>query len=369
VRRSGLRRAAVSAVLLTAFGSLHTAVTARADAPLVVAILAPVVGSEVGSTVVVSGTATDVRDDLTRVAVSVDGAPATVAEGTSHWRARVRLPGTGAHTVTVTAYDAEGGTGRALRHLSNTSGQVLPVGDLPRWRQTFRDDFTTAVPTGQFPGRVYGDRWMVYDAGSPDTSWQGRYDAASVLSTHDGVLDFALGYDPVDNRFEGAAALPAKDGSYLHQTYGRYVMRYRVSAPAPGWKFVPLLWPYADDSWPQWGEVDFPESETSRGAIGEGWLHWGVPSTYAPGTFDDGKQTWSTGKAVTDWHTAVIEWLPTGVTMTLEDAGVTRTFTSHVPVHELRWTLQAETSTNGVAPDPGQTAHVQVDWVAQYAVL
>jgi len=64
----------------------------------------------------------------------------------------------------------------------------LPVGDLPGWKQVFREDFSSGdVPVGAFPGPAYEANWSAgYKDGTPDTAGQkgknSRYYPTKVLS-------------------------------------------------------------------------------------------------------------------------------------------------------------------------------------------
>ena len=61
------------------------------------------------------------------------------------------------------------------------SGEAMPVGDLPGWKQIFTDDFTTDVPLGSFPKAVT-TKWGVYVDGGKDTSKHGTYMPSKVVS-------------------------------------------------------------------------------------------------------------------------------------------------------------------------------------------
>src|SRR5437867_2388973 len=76
---------------------------------------------------------------------------------------------------------------------SSPSGEPMPVGDLPGWRQVFSDDFTQSLGARQFPAAVaspwsaYADRWR-------DTSGKGTY-YPSGISWHDGLMHAPIGWD------------------------------------------------------------------------------------------------------------------------------------------------------------------------------
>jgi hypothetical protein len=227
------------------------------------------------------------------------------------------------------------------------SGQPMPTGDLPGWRQVTADDFVTAVPTGQFPGTAYGSRWTVYSDGWKDTTKQGTYMPSKVLSTHDGMLDMHI-------RTENGLHMVAAPVSTVKQAYGRYTVRFKADA-IPGYKTAWLLWP-TSERWPADGEIDFPEGKLPE-TIGAN-MH------YASST--GGQDSFRTTATYTSWHTATTEWTP-GKVRFLLDGDVIGTSTTKVPSTPMKWVLQTETQTSGGAPSDTASGHVYVDWAAVYA--
>lgn len=235
------------------------------------------------------------------------------------------------------------------------SGVALPVGDLDGWRQIFREDFTTEVPIGRFPGSAYSDKWEVYADGWRDTAGNtengiGRYFPSKVLSVQDGVLNKSL---RVENGVALGAAIMPKIPSY-GQTYGRYTVRFRAD-PVPGFKMAWLLWPDSDN-WAR-GEIDFPEGDL--GGTIQAFNHCiGSPQNncfYA-----------DTDTRFTSWHTATTEWQPGRITYLL-DGRVVGTTTNSVPNTSMHWVLQTETCMGGCQPGPSARGNVQIDWVAMYS--
>jgi hypothetical protein len=227
------------------------------------------------------------------------------------------------------------------------SGEAAPRGDLPGWKQTYVEDFTTDVPTGSFPG-AYTDHWYAYSDGIKDTSKNGTYMPSKVLSVHDGVLDYAV-------RTEGGKHLvsaPVVKDTY-GQVYGRYSVRFR-SDSLPGYKNAWLLWPDSD-RWPADGEIDFPEGDLN-GTI-NGFSHYASAG--------GGQDVFESGASFSAWHTATIEWLPGKVTFAL-DGKTLGSSTQNVPTTAMHWVLQTETALSGSAPAAGVAGHVLVDWVALY---
>lgn len=226
------------------------------------------------------------------------------------------------------------------------SSPSLPVGDLPGWRQTFVEDFTTDAPLGSFED-AYEGRWATYE-GARDTSGAGLYAESRVLSVQDGLLDAHLRTE--DGQALVAAPVPLVDGSWGGQLHGRYSVRFRAD-PVPGYKTAWLLWPDSE----RWvdGEVDFPEGPLT-GTISAFDHCVGAPTKNC--------FTRDTGVTYGDWHTATIEWTPGRVAFVLDGRLVGTS--PQAPSTPMHWVLQTETD-HGPPPAAAQ-GHVQVDWVAVY---
>jgi Glycosyl hydrolases family 16 len=240
------------------------------------------------------------------------------------------------------------------------SGQAIPIGDLPGWKQIFTSDFNHGnVPVGGFPGKAYAAKWSEnYPDGTPDTAGQmpggkSAYYPSKVLSISNGVLDMYL---HTENGIPmGAAPSPiignATKSPYNSLLYGRYSVRFKSDALA-GFKTAWLLWP---DSgvWPRDGEIDYPEQDLTKAFYGA--VHWS----------DGGKDTFETiqsGASFTTWHTATTEWSPGRVEFFLDgrSIGVSTTNVPHTPMHYI---LQTESCLTG-CPAPSTSGHLDVDWVA-----
>jgi beta-glucanase (GH16 family) len=232
----------------------------------------------------------------------------------------------------------------------------MPVGDIAGWHQIFSDDFTTSVPVGSFPGSVYAGKWTAYPDGWKDTSKNGTYYPSKVLSVQNGVLNMYL---HTENGIHMVSAPePTLPGAVGHEgglLYGRYTVRFRADS-VPGYKTAWLLWPDSE-TWPQGGEMDFPEGDLT-GTI-DAFMHW------QNGTSGSSQDAYSTNATYASWHTATIEWLPTSVTFVLDGQVIGRS-TSNIPNTPMHLVLQTETSLNGVAPANSAAGNVQIAWVAAY---
>jgi len=232
---------------------------------------------------------------------------------------------------------------------ADPSGQAMPSGDLPGWRQVFTDDFATPVPLGGFPAAV-ASKWTAY-SGGPDTFGHGWYDPQKVISVGNGMMNMYLRTE--GGRHLVSAPLPIIPGhanAYQGLTYGRYAVRFRADAVA-GYKTAWLLWPDSDN-WSE-GEIDFPEG-TLNGRIEAFMHHRGNPQAQDP---------FPTTATYGEWHTAVIEWTPQSVRFILDGTTIgTSTNTALIPNRPMHWVLQTETTPAG----PADTAkgNVQIDWVS-----
>lgn len=240
---------------------------------------------------------------------------------------------------------------------ADPSGQTMPVGNLAGWHQIVAQNFSTPVALGSFPGPHY--KGFFPYSGYSDTSGNGTYNPAKVLSVHGGVLDYYL--HTAGGQHDVSSVVVEVPGKNWGQVYGRYSVRFR-SDRVPGYKMAFLLWP-DDDNWDE-GEIDFPEtvSLTSAATIYANRYAAGRP-VLSGSTL--GFKT-KTSAAGTGWHTATTEWSPGGITYYL-DGKKLGTTTSGVPHTLMRWTLQVETGIDVPAPSASAAGHVQVDWVTMYS--
>jgi hypothetical protein len=228
---------------------------------------------------------------------------------------------------------------------TNPSGQAMPQGDLPGWKQVFKDDFTTNVSPGSFPG-AYSSKWTGYD-GFNDTDNIGRYDLDNI-SVSGGAMDIHL--RTVNGQVQTAAPAPIVTTPWKGQTYGRFTIRFKADA-VQNFKTAWLLWPDSNN-WNQ-GEINFPEGELNSKMMGYNHcINDPVKNCY---WFDSATQ-FSGG-----WHTATIEWTPGKITFNVD--GKTGSTTSSIPSVPLHWVLQTETSGR---PSSSASGHILIDWVSVY---
>lgn len=227
-----------------------------------------------------------------------------------------------------------------------TGLSVMPLGDLPGWKQTFTEDFSLPLPEGSFPGG-YGTKWLSYD-GFTDTSKNGDY-AQKIISAHEGVLDLSL--RSVGGRPLGAAPVPLVHGAWGGQRYGRFSVRMRADALA-GYGAGMLLWSDANN-WND-GEIDFPESALTQTANG---------ANHCPGNPSTNCYTLKSNAIYPDWHTYTIDWTPNLLSFEIDGAVVGSTATN-IPTAAMHWVMQF--GTNGI-PAANTAGHVFIDWATIYS--
>jgi len=255
----------------------------------------------------------------------------------------------------------------------NPSGEPVPVGDLPGWKQIFVDDFNTDVALGDFPEAVK-DTWDAYPYQWRDTTGQttdnpeygGWYHPQKTVSIKDGVLDVWLHTENIDNANKRlvAAILPRIHGNDAPfakgQLYGRYAVRFRADM-VEGYKTAWLLWPDSGVH-PRDGEIDFPEGNLT-GDI-QGYMHW------QNATRGDQQYYALSGQSYYDWHTAVIEWEPGRVAFYLDGelmsnaSGNSSEWFDKIPNTPMHWVIQTETRLDSIQPTTADQGHVEIDWVA-----
>jgi alpha-tubulin suppressor-like RCC1 family protein len=250
---------------------------------------------------------------------------------------------------------------------TTTSGEPMPVGDIPGWHQVFADDFTINASLGSWAtddaGSVvyvgdHGGKWQEYPDGWPCNPYPNCYEPSKVLSAHDGVLDFWLHNVKYANGSVGPAGAnpsPILPSGSQYQTYGRYVARFKVvygdSRQLDQYHIAWLLWPNADSVWRS-AESDFPEADLSQTTVCA-FAHFGLAlqdSFCVPIDFSR-------------WHTYTQQWGP-GYRNYYLDGKLIGMSTNLVYSERERWQLQTEAHSKEGDTTSG---HLLVDWVAVYA--
>lgn len=223
---------------------------------------------------------------------------------------------------------------------------AMPTDALPGWKQVFAEDFGTDVALGAAKTELGKKGWSFYD-GFKDTVKKGLYNTARTVSVKGGTLRVNL---HSENGQPLIACLVPQ--GYTGQMYGRYAVRFRADA-VPGYKIAWMLWPKSD-KWSE-GEVDFPEADLT-GNI------WGF--SHALGNPNVNAAWVDTKTAATDWHTAVIEWLPGSLTYLLDGKVVmTTTEPKAIPKTPMRWTMQCETKLDNSVVPLDAAGNIEIAWL------
>lgn len=236
------------------------------------------------------------------------------------------------------------------------SGEAMPVGNLPQFRQIYTEDFTVDAPLGSFPQAKYSSKFTYYPDGTADTAGgagkPSMYYTTKVASVTGGVLKLHLHQENGTNLV--SALVPTASG----QLYGKYTIRYRVANHEQGIGFKQewVLWPQSD-LFPQDGALNI---ETEFGSTITGKVIY--PQAPSSSLRYDVHQT---GTSVNAWHTASIEWTPGKAEFTID--GVSKgVSTANVPNQPLVWIIQTA-SCAASCPQPGANADVEIDWLTIYA--
>jgi hypothetical protein len=258
---------------------------------------------------------------------------------------------------------------RVDRCPSAIPGRTLTLGHR-RYGLEGMDTFTKAAPLGSFGQRkanaiVYtgdrGMRWTGYPDGWPST-YSGHaegYQPSTVLSVHNGMLDFHLHNDANGNPV-GADPSPLPHGK-RYQTYGAWSLCERV-APADGHNLADfhqavLLWPLNFRDWLR-AESDYPEQNLNAFDFA-GYSHYGGAG--AQDVFDIKAMTprFDTRR----WHVYTQTWGP-GFRSYYVDGRLVGTTTRRVWSQPERWQLQIEPlGSMGPVPNDRDSGHVYMKWV------
>lgn len=239
---------------------------------------------------------------------------------------------------------------------------------------------------------------MAYYNGFQDTSNQGWYDPASVLTVVNGVLTANL-HTAVPSAASQAAGSPnsavplvscVMPDNYNTIIYGRASVRFRARATVPGngigYKIV-WFWFPTDNNWNE-GEIDAFEvssigagirSRPANAIPGTGKGSTGQPADGAGNVYS---MTFSPGYDLFmptdtyDYHVATVEWCPEALYIywdnvliaTIDNTTSYTTSTPWISTNPMNFKLQMETMIGGGTIDPTAVAVVEIDRVQTWAL-
>lgn len=250
------------------------------------------------------------------------------------------------------------------------SGVAMPVGNLPGWKQVFKDDFK---------GTELDSKWQKYNG--VVSGGQGGWWGLSHVVVHAGELKLETYSDPT--ACTDAVGCPLFNDevsggtkSKFAMTYGKVLIRVKTK-PVADVTFLALLWPVSNVAPP---ETDFavvggPTHLTTIGAIAKYLAGGSTGPTGVSGA------TGATGPAslqdsvnanAAKWHTLGVVWSPGKLQYTIDGhvwATEVSPAVSSVPSNIV---LQSETDCQAVAmqactaPWAKTEPNVDIAWVVAY---
>jgi hypothetical protein len=216
------------------------------------------------------------------------------------------------------------------------AGTPAPVGDVGAFKQTFREDFSTAAAANGPFARTYANAWQPYPDGT-----SGIYSSSTQVSARDGYMDVKL-----DGARGAAGTFGTPNGAWSH-VGGKFSVRAKAEG-GTGNGAAFMLWP-SSNVWSD-GEIDYPEGNFESTPMA--FQHSMTPGWEAHST------NISTGVSWRQWHTYSVEWIPGRSVTYLVDDKIVRTVTVDVPTAPHRYMFQVG--------NWGGSGHLDIDWVSTY---
>ena len=235
------------------------------------------------------------------------------------------------------------------------------------WRLVYSTDFPVDTPLGSFSGctvatytctglpKALQSQWWAYPEGWPDTAteWHhkvgGYYSPSRTVWIAGGAMNIRLWRGT--GSVHSAAVLPK---AAIGRTYGKYVETFRIADPVLGYKSAHMLWAMRKPTHGTAHEIDFPEAGWGTPIVG--FVHHGGHRSRFPAGVAFNRK----------WHTTVIEWTPRRLSLYC-DGRLIGSINGNVADVPMRWVLQNETQTDGLAtPPPHSSSTMQIRYVAYY---
>jgi hypothetical protein len=264
------------------------------------------------------------------------------------------------------------GTAMGTGLMADPSGENVPVGNLPGWKQVFHDNFQgESAALGQFSNCSSSDNlctglpagvqseWWDYPDGWADTAGTCEYEPSQTLSISGNILNMFIHTSSSGACMAAAPVAKLPNGSSSNgQLYGMYSVRMRADS-VTGYLAAFLLWPDSEN-WPQDGEIDFPDGELG-GPVGA-FMH------YQGGSSGSDQDAYVSNYTFSGWHTYTMQWAP-GYVKFMIDGNVIgdSTNASLVPDTPMHWVMQTESDLDGAKPDSSAQGNLQIAWAAVWS--
>jgi beta-glucanase (GH16 family) len=217
----------------------------------------------------------------------------------------------------------------------------MPVGDVPGWHQTFADDFPgTTLSSGKwasYGGSLRGDSGAAW---SPSQLTVANNELVIRGSDKGGV--WTTGGLNTSHSFA--------------QTYGRFLVRFRMSA-ARGFSYAVMLYP-ANRSGP-------PEVTFATGNAGAPTLNATTAWKNSSGVNQSHTQTLSVN--TTSWHTLGVDWTPGLLVYTLDGVPWATEMGAAVPSTPMMLAMQTEAWPSRIGSSSSTESDMDVAWVTAYS--
>lgn len=225
------------------------------------------------------------------------------------------------------------GNGEAAQAAASTA---MPVGNIGKFKQTFKEDFRTAAAANGPFAKTYAKSWQPYPDGMSKMYYSG-----SQISARNGIMDVYL------NGTRGAAGTFGTPSGAWGHVGGKFTVRAAAKG-GDGNGAAFMLWP-TSNVWSD-GEIDYPEGNFE--ATPTSFHHSMKPGNEWNAVVTPTNVSWRY------WHIYSVEWIPGKSVTYLLDGRVIRTVTKDVPTTAHRYMFQVG--------NWGAKGHLYIDWVTTY---
>jgi hypothetical protein len=259
------------------------------------------------------------------------------------------------HVSVATNAGASHATAASRFTYTAASAPAMPRAVPAGYVRTFSEDFNRPAPVGTFSS-TYPD--LSQYRGCCSTNRITVYAANKVMSASQGSAFFDLHSE--NGQSYSAAAVPAKSGAWINFTYGQVGFAARLdSMVGSGYKMAFLLWP-ATLRWTN--EIDIAETEPDLSGNPYTSSLLTTSTSLGQHRFAGGDR-YPINLADHRYHTFLLTWQPTKITVTV-DGSIVHTYTgAAVPQQAMHFVMQTEGWLKHGAVPTGSKAVLEVPWV------